>query len=410
VRTRSVGTKAALVTTAAALLLTGCGSSGGGGGKKTGGLGGGGNTNSATTSSSGAPASNKSYTIGFQGALSGDNQQLGINEINAVQLAVEQANAKGDLGFTLKVEKSDDAGDAAQAPAAAAKLIQDPAVVGVVGPIFSGPTSATGKDYAAASMGLISPSATNADLTSSGFTTFHRIVPTDGVEGTQAAAYLAKKYKNVFVVDDTSVYGKGVADVVQGVLKKDHIKTERQGVAANTSDYGSIAQTVKSSGADAMFYGGYDAQAGLFAKALTAAGYKGVRMTGNGGKSSVFTKGSGAAGNGWLFSCGCQDATTAPEAKAFNAAYTAKYGTPPSTYSPEGYDATNAMIDAIKTAASAGTVTRQSVAAAIGKLDYKGITTTVKFKPNGEVAQATVNLYEQKAGKIIELGNIQDQK
>ena len=42
-------------------------------------------------------------------------------------------------------------------------------------------------------MGLISPSATNATLTSSGFTTFHRIVPTDGVEGTQAADWLAKQ-------------------------------------------------------------------------------------------------------------------------------------------------------------------------------------------------------------------------
>ena len=35
-----------------------------------------------------------------------------------------------------------------------------------------------------------------------------------------------------------------------------------------------------------------------------------------------------------------------------------------------------------------------------------GITTTVKFQSNGEVAQATVNLYEQKSGKIVLLGDI----
>jgi branched-chain amino acid transport system substrate-binding protein len=252
-------------------------------------------------------------------------------------------------------------------------------------------------------MGLISPSATNADLTSSGFTTFHRIVPTDAVEGTAAAEWLASKFKTVFVVDDTTVYGKGVADVVQNVLKAAGVKVSRQGVAQNTQDYGAIAQTVTSSKAQALFYGGYDAQAAKFAKALTAAGYKGLRMTGNGGKSSVFEKNSGTAGNGWYFSCGCLDATSAsasPEAKAFNQAYQAKYSTPSSTYSPEGYDATNAMIQAIKDAASKGAVTRQSVATAIGALDYKGITTTVKFAPNGEVAQATVNLYIQKNGKI----------
>lgn len=393
-----------VAATASALALTGCSSSGGGGGgkSKSGGLGGGGGS-----SASGAK---KTYKIGFQGALSGENQQLGINEINSVNLAVKEANAKGDLPFKLVVLQSDDGGVNDKAPAAAQTLIQDPAVVGVVGPIFSGPTSATGKDYATAGMGLISPSATNEDLTKSGFTTFHRIVPTDSVEGKAAADYLAKKNKNVFVVDDTTVYGKGVAQVVRKELKAKGVKVESQGVAQNTQDYGAIAQAVASSGASAMFYGGYDAQAALFAKALKAAGYKGVAMSGNGGKSSKFETGSGADGNGFLFSCGCQDATTAPEAAAFNKAYTAAYNTPPSTYSPEAYDATNAMIDAYKTAAAAGPVTRAAVEDAISKLDYKGITTQIKFAPSGEVAQATVNLYEQQKGKIVELGDITKQK
>lgn len=397
VRTSSLA-KIAVVGVTGILVLSACSNS-----KKN--SGGGLNQNS----SSGSNNSNKTYKIGFQGALSGDNQQLGINEINSVNLAVDQANAKGDLGFKLEVLRSDDGGTADKAPAAAAALIQDPAVLGVIGPIFSGPTSATGKTYAAAGMGLISPSATNATLTSSGFTTFHRIVPTDGVEGAQAADYLAKKFKKVFVVDDTTTYGKGVADVVAKGLTDKGVKVTRQGVAQNTQDYGAISQTVKGSGAEALFYGGYDAQAALFAKALSAAGFKGLKMTGNGGKSSVFTSGSGAAGNGWFFSCGCQDATTAPEAKDFNAAYTAKFNTPPSTYSPEAYDATNAMILAIKTAASKGTPTRASVEDAINGLDYKGITTEVKFASNGEVAQATVNLYEQKDGKIVELGDIKQQ-
>ena len=51
---------------------------------------------------------------------------------------------------------------------------------------------------------------------------------------------------------------------------------------------------MKSSGADALFYGGYDTQAGQFAKALKAAGYTGITMTGNGGKSSKFTAAAGA--------------------------------------------------------------------------------------------------------------------
>ena len=384
------------------MALTGCSSSKSGGDKNTGGLGGG------AATSGGAAATGKTYKIGFQGALSGDNKQLGINEVNAFNLAIDQANASGKYNFKIVGVQSDDGGANNLAPAAAAKLIQDQTIVGVIGPSFSGPTTATGKKYAEANLALISPSATNATLTSSGFTTFHRIVPTDGVEGLATADFLAKKFKSVFVVDDKSTYGLGVADVVRQELKKKGVKVDSQGIAP-TSDYSAIAQTIKASGDAAMYYGGYDAQAGLLAKALQNAQYKGYRISGNGGKSSVFSSTAGAAGNGYYFACGCLDATTAPQAKAFNDAYKAKFNTPPSTYSPEAYDATNAMIEAIKAAAAAGQVTRQSVEDAVNKLDYQGITTTVKFQPNGEVAQATVNLYEQKNGTIVLLGDIAKQ-
>lgn len=402
-RTSSLA-KIAVIGVVGVMALSAC-SNDDDGGNNTGGIGGNGNNSGGN----GGGDTNKTYKIGWQGPLSGDNQQLGINEVNGSRLAVKEANEKGDLGFKLEMVESDDVGTADKAPAAAAKLIQDPDILGVVGPAFSGPTSATGKTYAAANMGLISGSATNATLTSSGFTTFHRVVPTDGVEGTQLAEWLAKKFKTVFVVDDTSTYGKGVADVVRKVLQEKGVKITNQGVAANTQDYGAIAQRVTQSKAEALFYGGYDAQSALFARALAAAGYKGLKMTGNGGKSSVFTSGAGAAGNGWYFACGCQDATTAPEAKAFAEAYEKMFNTPPSTYSPESYDATNALIAALKAAVKAGNPTRKSVAEEINKLDLQGITTQLKFAPNGEVANATVNLYTQKDGKIVMLGKIQDQ-
>jgi branched-chain amino acid transport system substrate-binding protein len=356
-------------------------------------------------SSSGA-SSNQTYKIGFHGALSGDNQQLGINIVNATELAVKQANDKGDLGFKLELVKSDDGGTADKSPAAAAALIQDPAVIGVVGPIFSGPTKAVGTTYAQAGMALISPSATNPTLTSSGFTTFHRIVPTDSVEGIEAADWLAKKAQKVFVIDDTTEYGKGAADVVRQELKSKGITSTDQSVPQSTQDYGAVAQAVVSSGATAMFYGGYDAQAALLAKALQSAGYKGIAMGGNGAKSSVFTQNSGAAGDGFYFSCGCLDATVAPQAKDFSAAYKKAYNTDPSTYSPEGYDAANALIQAIKDAKSKGKVTRQTVEDAVNALTYKGITTTIKFQKNGEVEQQVINLYQQKNGVIGLVGDI----
>ena len=389
------------LTLAGALLLTACSNSDSG--------------DAAGASSSGGglgAGGGETYKIAFQGPLSGDNQQLGINEVNAVEVAIEEANASGDLGFTLELFKADDQGDPAVAPTAAAQVLQDEAILGVVGPSFSGATKAVATTYGEADMVMISPSATNDTLTSEGYPTFHRVVPPDGLEGKELANFLVKKaYPSVVVIDDLSDYGKGVSDTVQSTLEAAGVTVTRLGVDAKTTDYGATATQATSSGAAAVFYGGYDAQAGQLARALQTAGFAGDKYTGNGGKSTVFTDGAGDAGDGWYFSCGCSDAVTAPEAKAFTEAYTAKFNTEPSTYSPEAYDAANAMIEAIKAAAADGAPTRETVAAAVKELDYTGITTTIKFAENGELDESSqvINLFQQEDGVIKILGDIKEQ-
>jgi branched-chain amino acid transport system substrate-binding protein len=388
--------KLAAIGVIGALALTGCGSSKD---DKGGGLSGGG----------GGKDSGATYTIAFQGPLSGDNQQLGINEVNGAQLAIEQANKDTSLGFKVKLLKSDDGGADDKAPAAAAQVIQDSTVMGVVGPSFSGPSQAVGKKYGDAGIAIVNPSASRGDLQTLGFKTWHRIMPNDNAEGAAAGEWLAKKAKKVIVVSDKTAYGDGVADSVAKALKSAGSTVVTQPAdQKSTKDYGPIAQTINQSGADAVFYAGYDAQGAQLAKALKAVGYKGLRMSGNGVKSTVFVDGAKADGEGWYLSCGCQDATVAPESKAFTAAYTAKFNTPPSTYSPEAFDATNIVIQAIKTAKEAGEVTRQSVNDAVNKMDYTGITGQIKFAENGDPpeGEGVVNLFVVKGGKIVSLGDI----
>lgn len=390
--------KVAVLGLVGALALTACGSSDK---KSGGGLNSGGNNSSGST-----------YTIAFEGPLSGDNQQLGINEYNGVQLAVEQANADSSLGFKINLIKSDDQGDPAKAPAAAASIVQDDTVMGVVGPSFSGATKAVAAKFGAAGITIVNPSASAGDIQTLGFKTWHRIFPNDNAEGPAGADWIAKHAKKVFVINDLSAYGAGVSSSVAKQLKKDGVTVVTQGVDAKTTDYGPVSQQVVNSGAQAVWYGGYDAQAALFAKALDAAGYKGIRISGNGVKSSVFTTGAGKAGYGWYFTCGCQDATVAPSAKDFAAAYQAKFNTPPSTYSPEAYDATNILIQAIKTAKAAGSVTRAAVNDAVNKTDYTGITGQISFGPDGDLpaGKGTVNLFQDQNGDIKSLGDITQAK
>ena len=393
------------ISAAALLALTACSSSS----KKS--------TNSASagglgaTTSSGAAAT-QTYTIGFIGALSGPNAQLGINERNGATLAIDQANAAGKYKFKIKLDPQDSEGDPAKAPAAATALITNPAVIAVIGPAFSGESKAVNPSFCGATppVPTVTASASNAQLQNQGNKCWHRIIPNDNVEGSQGADWLARTgSKKVFVLSDLSTYGAGVSATMASELAKKGVKVVKGGVdGVSTKNYGPIAQTIAASGADAIFYGGYDAAGALLAKALQAAGFKGRTVTGNGGKDSIFTKGAGTAGNGWYFTCGCQDATTAPAAKAFTAAYTAMFKTPPSTYSPEAYDAANLLMDSISKASASAPATRTTVLTALNAEDFQGITTEIKFAANGEVQSTSliVNLFQQKKGAIVGLGNI----
>lgn len=352
-----------------------------------------------------------SYTIAFQGPLSGDNAQLGINEDNSVKLAIEEANAKGDLPFTINYTSSDDEGSPDKSPAAGQKLIDDANVVAVIGPAFSGATAAIEPAFTKANLVSVSPSATRADLTSLGFKTFYRVLQTDAVQGPALANYVSKglNSKSAYVVDDKSAYGAGLAKFVTDQLKTNATPFKTESIAV-TKDYSAIATKIAGSGADVVVYAGYYAEFALFTKAVKSAGFKGSLISADGSKDGEYVKQGGSATEGVYLTCPCGDSATDPKAAAFTAAYKKKFSVDPSTYSGEAYDATNAVIAALKTAAGADGkgATRANVAAAVAAIDYTGITKQIKFEANGEVGGEAIYLYKVEDGKIVVKGLISD--
>jgi branched-chain amino acid transport system substrate-binding protein len=365
---------------------------------------------SSSSTSNNAGGAKPTYTIGFQGPLTGPNAQLGINIDNAVKLAVQQANAKGDLPFTLKVAEADDQGDPAKGPTAAQQLIGDNSVVGVVGPTFSGATKAAEPLFTQADLASVSASATNSALTdpSNGFKTFFRIVPPDSAQGTSAADYMAKvlKVKSVYLIDDKSDYGVGLAGDIKTELAKDGIAVTSDSVAAGTNDYSPVATKIANSGAGAVYYAGYYADAAPLAKAIKNTSFAGKEMSDDGTNDPKFISLAGAASEGWQFTCPClsAQASTDPATVKFVSDYTALAKQPPGTYSPEGYDTTNTIIAVMKSIGK--DVTRAKVVDGLRTVDYKGLSKEIKFQPNGEVTEKGIYVYEVKGGKITELGTV----
>jgi branched-chain amino acid transport system substrate-binding protein len=363
-----------------------------------------------SSSKSGGSSAKKTIKIGFQGPLSGDNAQLGINGENGVKTAIAEANAKGDLPFTLALVTSDDIGAPEQGATAAQRLVDDKSVVAAVGPMFSGATKAAEPTFKDANLLSVSPSATNPTLTSLGFSTFYRVIATDAIQGAGAADYIAKTLmaKKVYSLDDKSEYGTGLSTALEAQLKTDGASVTHDGIPP-TKDYTAEADKIVAAAPDALFYSGYYAEFGLLVKSLKGKGFKGAILSGDGSNDDKFISGAGAANaEGVYLTCPCGDANTDPKAASFLASYKkTNADAKPGTYSPEAYDATNAIISVLKGLGNDAT-DRKKVADAFKSVNFTGITKTIKFTPTGEVEDKSVFIYQVKDGARAVLGSTAD--
>jgi branched-chain amino acid transport system substrate-binding protein len=366
--------RALAVTAAAGIALSACG------------------TTNDNKSSSGPACDQK---IAFMGALSGPAAALGINAVNGVELAVEQYNAAhADCKVTLV--KSDSQSDPKQAPGVAKSLIDDKKVIGVVGPLFSGESKAADPLFNEAKLSMITASATNPGLANNGWTYFHRILGNDATQGPSVSKLLTDTVhaKSVFVIDDASEYGKGLADIVKGDLGKTVVGSDT--IEAGKTDFPSTVTAVKSANPDAAFYGGYYAEASLLIKQLRDAGWKGIFVVGDGVKDPEYVKVAKAAAEGTLMTCPCVPGDTAA---TFLTDYKAKFNTEPGTYSPEGFDAANVFLNGI----ADGITDRVKMNDYVSSYDKDGITKHIKFDAKGESAEIPIWAYEVKDGQIVKL-------
>ena len=377
------------------------------------------NSGSSSTASNGGSGGEKpTFKIAYQGPLSGGNAQLGLNMKFAVELAINEANAAGDLPFKLEYTESDDQGDGKVSPTAARKLIDDKSVIAVVGPAFSGATKAAEPLFADAKLATVSPSATSPTLADGGWASFFRVVADDNAQGPADADYAVKKLgaKNIYVIDDASAYGQPLSKAFADQAKTDGAQvtsesapgtTQCQAGQGNAQQYPALATKIKGSGADSVFYAGYYCDFALLTKALRNAGYTGQLMSGDGSYDSTYVKNAGAKNaEGTFLSCQCSDIASNPKGADFVSAYKAEFGQDPGAYSAEAYDVTNAIIEVLK--GLGDSPTREKVVEAFGSVDYQGLTKEIKFKADHDLEVQTAFLYKVDAGKLKYLGDLTD--
>jgi branched-chain amino acid transport system substrate-binding protein len=354
-------------------------------------------------------ATGQTVKIGMGAPMTGDNAAFGQDISQAAKLAVSDAGQF--QGFSFELDAQDDGGNGEGGASVANKFVADPQTVAVAGHIFSGATAAAIPIYEAANIPMMSPSATLVTLTQSGSKVFNRLVFTDGKQGKFAAEYLYNtlKIKNLTVMHDGSPYGQGIAQVVNDEFKSlGGSVITFQAITPGESDYSAVLADVASKHPEAVYYGGYTAEAVVLVNELKQAGLQGVTFFSDEGiYGQDFLDRTSANSEGVYATSSPQPPASDAKAK-FDAAYLAAYGQPAgklSTYTWNAYDSAAVLVKAIESVAVLGSdgklyVPRAALVAAVrGTKDYTGLSGTVTCSPTGECSTADPVLNQVKSGK-----------
>lgn len=342
--------------------------------------------------------------LGIAGAHSGDLASYGLPSVKAAELVVKDINARGGiLGKKVELLIEDDACKPEMATNTATKLVSKKVDI-VMGHICSGATKAALGIYYDARIIVMSPSATNPELTQSGqYPNFFRTIASDDAQAKLEVDFAMNrlKVKTIAVLHDKGDYGKGLAEYVRkfAAASKKVKVVLYEGITPGAVDYSAIVQKIKQSGAEAVIYGGYHPEAASIVSQMRKKGLKTIFLSDDGVKDITFIKVAGKYAEG-VYATGPKDTSKNPLAIAANEAHKKTYGSDPGAFYLNAYAATQAILHAIQKAKStdytkvSNALHTYAVDTPLGK---------IKFDKKGDAIGAGFAMYQVRNGIYVEV-------
>jgi len=348
--------------TALAFTVAACGSSS----KSSGG--------SSTSGGSGS----KSLTVYSSLPLQGDSRPQSESVVNGEKLALQESGGKAGK-YTIKYVSLDDATAAAgkwdpgQTSANARKAAQDKSTIAYLGEFNSGATAISLPILNEANVLQISPSNTYEGLTRakgadkgepdkyypSGKRTYGRVVPADHIQAAAQVTYQKDQgCKKTYILNDKEVYGKGISTQVSDGAKLVGLQiVGNDGIDTKAANFRTLAQKVKASGADCMFFGGITQNKGVQVFSDVHAANPTMKLFGpDGVAESPFTSKLSPAVQKltYITNPTLDPKLYPPAAQDFFKTFKQKYGKDPEPYAIYGYEAMKVALLAIQNAGDKG--------------------------------------------------------
>jgi branched-chain amino acid transport system substrate-binding protein len=373
----------------------------------------------------GGSTGSSTLTIYSSLPLQGDNRAQSESVVNGEKLALQETGGKVGK-FAVKYVSLDDSTAATgkwepgTVSSNARKASQDKSTIAYLGEFNSGASAISIPILNEAGILQVSPSNTYVGLTRSegadkgepdkyypsGKRTYGRVVPADHIQAAAQISYQADQgCKQLYILNDKEVYGKGIADAVQAGAADAGIKVlGNDGIDTKAANFRSLATKIKGSGADCMFFGGIvENKAVQVWRDLHAAnptlklfGPDGVALTDFTSKIPA-----DSASVTFITNPTLDPKLYPPAAQDFFKTYKSKFGKDPEPYAIYGYEAMKVALLAIQNAGDKGN-DRQAVIDQFFKIkDRDSVLGKYSIDANGDTTLSDYGGNTVKNGKLV---------
>jgi len=194
----------------------------------------------------------------------------------------------------------------------------DDAIYGVIGHFNSGVTIPSSEIYEKYNITMVNPGSTATDVTDRGLKTVNRIVARDDFQGPAGAQFAVNELgaKRIFVIQDKTAYGTGIADAF--VAEAEKLGAEivgYEGITVGEKDYNGVINQALNKKPDLIFFGGIYSEGGIIIKQARDKGINVPIMGGDGMDSSGLVDIAGEAVKNVYITSVAGDTSSTPEGK-----------------------------------------------------------------------------------------------